>query len=136
LIFLDLEKIIATAFLQHFQQPDQKTIDTINHAASLLSGAERRAFQAQTVLDHCNGNWSQAKTLFGWHQDTVQRPAAKLRKPEKSVQNAQACCFLPNGEDCGASIKMLHFLKLTHRCAISWCVSLAGRCIEKMHYNP
>ena len=54
-------------------RPDQKTIDTIKHAANLLSGAKRRAFQAQTVLDHCNGNLSHAKTLFGWHQETVRR---------------------------------------------------------------
>jgi len=54
-------------------RPDQKTIDTIKHAANLLSGAARRAFQAQTVLDHCNGNLSHAKTLFGWHQETCRR---------------------------------------------------------------
>jgi len=54
-------------------RPDQKTIDTIKHAANLLSGASRRAFQAQTVIDHCNGNLSHAKTLFGWHQGTIRR---------------------------------------------------------------
>ncbi len=54
-------------------RPDQKTIDTIKHAASLLSGAARRAFQAQATLDHCNGNFSHAKTLFGWHQETLSR---------------------------------------------------------------
>ena len=54
-------------------RPDQKTIDTIKHAANLLSGAARRAFQAQAVLDHCNGNLSHAKTLFGWHQETIRR---------------------------------------------------------------
>jgi hypothetical protein len=54
-------------------RPDQKTIDTIKHAATLLSGAARRAFQAQVVLDHCNGNLSHAKTLFGWHRETLQR---------------------------------------------------------------
>jgi len=61
-------------------KPDQKTIDTIKHAASLLAGAERRAFQAQAVLDHCNGNLSQAKTLFGWHQETVQRGLLERKK--------------------------------------------------------
>ncbi len=61
-------------------KPDQKIINTIKHAASLLSGAERRAFQAQTVLDHCNGNLSQAKTLFGWHQETVQRGLLERKK--------------------------------------------------------
>ncbi len=54
-------------------RPDQKPIDTIKHAASLLSGAARRAFQAQATLDHCNGNFSHAKTLFGWHQETLSR---------------------------------------------------------------
>ena len=65
-------------------RPDPKTIATIKHAASLLSGAERRAFQAQTVLDHCNGNLSQAKTLFGWHQETVQRGLLE-RKRGKAI---------------------------------------------------
>jgi hypothetical protein len=54
-------------------RPDQKTIDTIKHATNLLSGAARRAFQAQTVIDHCNGNLRYAKTLFGWHRETLQR---------------------------------------------------------------
>ena len=65
-------------------KPDQKTIDTIQHAASLLSGAERRAFQAQAVLDHCHGNLSQAKTLFGWHQETVRRGLFE-RKQGKAI---------------------------------------------------
>jgi len=55
------------------QRPDHKTIDTIKHAANLLSGANRRIFQAQAVLDHCHGNLSLAKTLFGWHQETIRR---------------------------------------------------------------
>jgi len=66
-------------------RPDPRTITTIKHAASLLSGAERRVFQAQTVLDHCNGNLSQAKTLFGWHQETV----AQLRVTVQDVTRGQ-----------------------------------------------
>jgi hypothetical protein len=54
-------------------RPDQKTIDTIKHATRLLSGAARRAFQAQTVIEHCNGNLRHAKTLFGWHRVTLLR---------------------------------------------------------------
>ena len=61
-------------------RPDPKTIDTIKHAADLLSGAERRAFQAQAVIDHCNRNLSQAKTLFGWHQETVRRGLLERKK--------------------------------------------------------
>jgi hypothetical protein len=54
-------------------RPDLKTINTIKDAACKLKGAARRAFQAQVVLDHCNGNTSQAKTLFGWDQPTTQK---------------------------------------------------------------
>ena len=54
-------------------RPDLKTIDTIKDAASKLKGAARRAFQAQVVLDHCNGNTSHAKTLFGWDQPTTRK---------------------------------------------------------------
>jgi len=61
-------------------RPDQKTIETIKHAANLLSGASRRAFQAQAVLDHCDGNLSHAKTLFGWHQETIRRALLEKEK--------------------------------------------------------
>ena len=63
-------------------RPDQKTIETIKHAANLLSGASRRAFQAQAVFDHCNGNLSHAKTLFGWHQETIRRALLEKEKGE------------------------------------------------------
>lgn len=63
-------------------RPEQKTIDTIKHAANLLSGAARRAFQAQTVLDHCDGNLSHAKTLFGWHQVTLRRALLEREQGE------------------------------------------------------
>jgi hypothetical protein len=69
-------------------RPDQKTIDTIKHAANLLSGAARRAFQAQAVLDHCNGNLSHAKTLFGWHQETVRRALLEKEKGEPIADQA------------------------------------------------
>jgi len=54
-------------------RPDQQTIATIKYAARLLSGAQRRAFQVKVALDHCNGNLSHTRTLFGWHPETVQR---------------------------------------------------------------
>jgi len=54
-------------------RPDQTHIDTIKYAADLLSGSVRRAFQAQVVLDYCQGNTSHAKTLFGWGQTTLRK---------------------------------------------------------------
>ena len=64
-------------------RPDQKTIETIKHASNLLSGAARRAFQSQTVIDHCNGNLRHAKTLFGWHKETLQRALLERERGEQ-----------------------------------------------------
>ena len=63
-------------------RPDLKTINTIKDAARKLKGAIRRAFQAQVVRDHCNGNTSHAKTLFGWDQPTAQKALHEREKGE------------------------------------------------------
>ncbi len=65
-------------------RPDQKTIQTIKNAAQQMSRINRRRFQAQVVLDHCNGNTSLAKTLFGWDQRTT-RKALLERKKRKVI---------------------------------------------------
>jgi len=54
-------------------RPDSQSIETIKYAARLLSGAKRRVFKAQAVLNHCAGNLNHAKTVFGWGKDTIQR---------------------------------------------------------------
>ena len=54
-------------------RPDAKTIATIKDAAKKLKGSTRRAFQAQVLLDYCDGNVSHAKTLFGRNQPTLRR---------------------------------------------------------------
>jgi hypothetical protein len=58
-------------------RPDAKTIDTIKDATLKLKGALRRAFQAQVVEDHCNGNLRHGTTIFGWSQPTLQRAFAE-----------------------------------------------------------
>ena len=82
-------------------RPDQKTIQTIRNAAEQVSRIERRRFQAQVVLDHCNGNTSHARTLFGWDQRTT-RKALLEKKKGKTIADKQRSgrkCFsrkLPN----------------------------------------
>ena len=82
-------------------RPDQKTIQTIRHAAQQMNRIERRRFQAQVVLDHCNGNTSQARTLFGWDHRTT-RKARLEKKKGKNIADQQRSggkCFsmkLPN----------------------------------------
>jgi hypothetical protein len=40
-------------------------------AASKMTGATRRAFQAEMALQYCGGNPLRAETIFGWGRHTV-----------------------------------------------------------------
>ncbi len=44
----------------------EQQIATIKDAAGKLTGAKRRAFQAQVALDYLGGSARRAKTVFGW----------------------------------------------------------------------
>jgi hypothetical protein len=85
-------------------RPDQKTIQTIRQAAQQMSRTDRRRFQAQVVLDHCNGNTSQARYLFGWDQRTT-RKALLEKKKGKTIVDKQRI-----GRKC-FSIKLPHLQK-------------------------
>ena len=41
-------------------------------AASKLSGAKRRAFQAEIALKYCDGRPRLTESIFGWGRETVQ----------------------------------------------------------------
>src|SRR5512143_4125338 len=47
-------------------------IEDLRLASSLLSGEERRSFQAAMTLKYCEGNARQAERVFGWGCETVQ----------------------------------------------------------------
>ena len=48
-------------------------------AASKLTGAKRRAFEAQMALKYCGGNPLQAELTFGWSRRTVALGLAEKR---------------------------------------------------------
>jgi hypothetical protein len=48
-------------------------------AASTLTGAKRRAFEAEMTLKYCEGNPLQAETTFGWSRRTVALGLAERR---------------------------------------------------------
>ena len=54
-------------------RPDPQVVQTIKNAANTMNRVKRRQFQAQVVLDHCDGNTSLAKTVFGWDQETTRK---------------------------------------------------------------
>jgi hypothetical protein len=51
---------------------DATVIQTIPSAARKLTGASRRAFQAEVARDYCQGSPRIADRKFGWRRDTVQ----------------------------------------------------------------
>jgi hypothetical protein len=48
-------------------------------AASKMTGATRRAFQAEMALKYCGGNPLLAETIFGWGRHTVEMGLAERR---------------------------------------------------------
>lgn len=54
-------------------------IEDIRLAASKLTGPNRRAFQAEMALKHCQGRARLAETVFGWSRHTVQTGLAEKR---------------------------------------------------------
>jgi hypothetical protein len=58
-------------------RPDAKTIRTIKDAASKLTGAARREFQAAVTLDHCHGSPRFARAIFGWNSESIRKGQAE-----------------------------------------------------------
>lgn len=50
--------------------PDHR--DDLKLAASQMSGARQRAFQAAMALKYCAGNPRQAESVFGWSRRAVE----------------------------------------------------------------
>lgn len=57
----------------------ERQIVTIKDAAGKLTGAKRRAFQAQVTLDYLEGSARRAERLFGWGRHTVELGLQELR---------------------------------------------------------
>jgi len=67
-----------------------RLIITLKDAASKLTGAKRRAFQAQVTLDYLDGSARQAERVFGWWRKTVELGLHELRTGITCVDNASA----------------------------------------------
>ena len=68
----------------------EQHIATIKDAAEKLTGAKRRTFQAQVVLDYLNGSARRAETVFGWSRRTVTLGLHELRTGITCVDNTAA----------------------------------------------
>ena len=54
-------------------------IEDLRLAASKLTGAKRRSFQAEMVLKYCQGRSRLAETVFRWNRGTVELGLAEHR---------------------------------------------------------
>jgi hypothetical protein len=63
---------------------------TIKDAAQKLTGAKRRALQAQVILDDLNGSARRAETVFGWSRRPVILGLHALRTGITCVDNTSA----------------------------------------------
>jgi hypothetical protein len=63
-----------------FPQPlTPSQIADLRLAASQMTGAKRRAFEAEMALKYCEGNPLQAESIFGWSRRTVAVGLAERR---------------------------------------------------------
>jgi hypothetical protein len=66
-------------FRQGTQRISEQQIADLRLAAAQMSGAKRRAFQAEMAEQYCGGNPRQAERLFGWSRATVEVGLAERR---------------------------------------------------------
>ena len=61
------------------QLPGPEQIADVRLAASKMTGATRRAFEAEMTVKYCGGNARQAESVFGWGRHTVELGLAERR---------------------------------------------------------
>jgi hypothetical protein len=61
------------------QQASPQQIADLRLAAAQMTGAKRRAFQAEMTVQYCAGNARQAERVFGWGRDTIEVGLAERR---------------------------------------------------------
>ena len=66
------------------------TLALYQKAARLLTGAKRRAFQAECATSFCEGNARRTESIFGWRRDTVSLGLHEARSGIVCLGNFQA----------------------------------------------
>lgn len=59
--------------------PTPQQIADLRLAASQMTGATRRAFQAEMTLKYCDGNARRAEAVFGWGRQNIEVGLAEKR---------------------------------------------------------
>ena len=86
------------------QPPGPEQIADVRLAASKMTGATRRAFEAEMTLKYCGGNARQAESVFGWGRHTVELGLAERRTGILCVGAQSAFSGRPRWEDTHAQV--------------------------------
>src|SRR5919201_3735913 len=81
------------------QSPTPEQRADIRLAASKMTGATRRSFEAEMTLKYCGGNARQAESVFGWGRHTVELGLAARRTGILCVGAQSTCSGRPRWED-------------------------------------
>jgi hypothetical protein len=79
--------------------PTPQQIADVRLAASHMTGATRRAFQAEMTLKYCDGNARRAEDLFGWGRQTIEVGLAEKRTGIECLSLHAAFSGRPRWED-------------------------------------
>jgi hypothetical protein len=71
------------------QQVSPQQIADLRLAVTQMTGAKRRAFQAEMTEQYCAGNARYAERLFGWGRETLEGGLAE-RRPDVTCLGAQS----------------------------------------------
>lgn len=74
---------------QRLPVPSPQQLADLRLAAAQMTGAKRRAFQAEMTVQYCASNARQAERLFGWGRETIELGLAERRTGLRCV-GAQA----------------------------------------------
>src|SRR5215468_3398719 len=79
--------------------PGPEQIADVRLAASKMTGATRRAFEAEMTMKYCGGNARQAESVFGWGRHTVELGLAERRTGILCLGAQSACSGRKRWED-------------------------------------
>ena len=78
---------------------DAGHIEDIRLASTKMTGADRRAFQAQMALKYCGGNPRRAEDVFGWGRQAVRLGLHEQRSGIVCLGHHRFCCGAKLWED-------------------------------------
>jgi hypothetical protein len=78
-LILDTEADLLNLTLSMIVELSRTQIEDLHLASSKMTGARRRAFQAEIALKYCNGSPRLTETVFGWSRSTVETGLGEKR---------------------------------------------------------